>query len=236
MTEITEQPAAPPSLPKENTAAKSRKGRKKVRSAWISFVGRIIAQFVGSAATIGLGVMLLYKYQPGAADAAKLEASAASSAQVVDVRSTLSHGESSIAVLPLTDFSSNPSTTYVAGSMADLLTADLAQVSGVRVVSRTSAAGSARPGASATAIASSLGVRYVLEGSVTQSERRVRITAQLVDASRDELVWARRYERPATNILGVQEEVTADIVREVGALLARGSDVPLRASGTAGTR
>jgi adenylate cyclase len=105
--------------------------------------------------------------------------------------------------------------------MTEVLTADLAQIPWLHVVSRTSAASSAAQQRAVTEIAASLGVRYILEGSVAQANGRMRVTAQLIDASRDEHVWAHLYERPAQNVLATQEEVAAAIVRDLTAELAQ---------------
>jgi TolB-like protein len=212
---------------------KPRKGRKKVRSVWIAFVGRIVAQFVGSAATIGLGLLLLYRYQPAGAEPAEPSTPAATEASV-PAQVSPPHRDPSLAVLPLVHFAPDAREgreDYMASSMTDILTTTLAQLPWLHVVSRTSAARSARAEQSLAAIAMKLGVRYVLEGSVMQSGDRVRITAQLIDAARDEHVWAGRYERRAGDVLGVQEDVAAAIVRELAATLAAEGDTPLPTSG-----
>jgi TolB-like protein len=222
-------PPAPPSDPGVASGDdKSDKKRKKVRSAWISFVGRIVAQFVGSAATITLGLLLLHKYQP----AAKVQASNTSE-QTRTVRTDVrAANERSVAVLPLLNLSSNPGQQYVADSMTEILTADLAQIPQLRVLSRTSATNTDTQKRSVPDIAATLGVRYVLEGSVAQADGKVRITAQLIDASRDEHVWARRYDRPARNILDIQDEVAAAIVHDLATAVVNADEaVAVQTSG-----
>lgn len=68
-------------------------------------------------------------------------------------------------------------------------------------------------------IAQELGVDFIVEGSVAKAEDRVRITAQLIDAATDEHVWARSYDRSLRDLLSLQSEVAATIVREVNAAL-----------------
>jgi TolB-like protein len=218
------------------------KKRKKVRSVWIAFVGRILAQFVGSAATIGLGLLLLYKYEPSAASAKTGSiVSPAATASLAPQQSAQSHVAAttapaheglSLAVLPLAHFSSAPSHRYVADGITEVITADLAQLRWLRVVSRSSAAYSASQPHSAADIASSLGVRYILEGSVAESNGRLRVTAQLIDATRDEHVWARRYVREGVDLFAAQEEVARAIVRDLTDLLGNDEgDMPLATSG-----
>ena len=217
------------------------KKRKKVRSVWIAFVGRILAQFVGSAATIGLGLLLLYKYDPSAASATGSVASPAAAVSLAPPQSAPSHVAAttapvhdglSLAVLPLAHFSSAPSHRYVADGITEVITTDLAQLRWLRVVSRSSAAYSASQPHSATDIASSLGVRYILEGSVAESNGRLRVTAQLIDATRDEHVWARRYVREGVDLFAAQEEVARAIVRDLTDLLGNDEgDMPLATSG-----
>ena len=194
--------------------APPQKKQKKVRSVWISFVGRIVAQFVGSAATIVLGLMLLHKYQPAKVQASNTGGQAQSESKVVRAE-TRAADDMSVAVLPLLNLSSNPGQQYIADSMTEILTADLAQLPQLRVLSRTSATNVDTQKRSVPDIAATLGVRYVLEGSVAQADGKVRITVQLIDASRDEHVWARRYDRAAKNILDIQDEVAAAIVHDL---------------------
>jgi hypothetical protein len=130
-------------------SSKGKKGKKKVRSVWIAFVGRILAQFVGSAATIGLGLLLLSRYEPSgapattaavlASPASPASASTSSKSHSAATMTSPSHEGLSLAVLPLAHFSSAQSQRYIADSMTEVITADLAQLRWLHVVSRTSA-------------------------------------------------------------------------------------------------
>ncbi|TIV73670.1 MAG: hypothetical protein E5V78_35960, partial [Mesorhizobium sp.] len=57
-----------------------------------------------------------------------------------------------------------------------------------------------------------LGVRYVLEGSVRKAGERLRVTGQLIDAASGNHIWAERYDRPASDIFAVQDEITHSVV------------------------
>ena len=201
---------------------KKHKKHKKVRSVWISFVGRILAQFVGSAATIVLGLLLLHKYQPGSskADAAG-STNNAKTAAVVAVSPHIRAAENSIAVLPLRNLSRESSDQYLADSMTDVLKTTLAQIPGLVVVSGASAASfksDAREAQAAT------GARYVLEGSIVQDGGRLRVTTRLLDIDRDSHVWANNYERPVKDILKIEDEIATSVVREVTGIVLQGGE------------
>ena len=112
-----------------------KKKKKKARDAWISFVGRIVAQIVGAVATIFLGVYFVSRSNAPARDAAPTREAGGATAG----RSVSRSGDvPTIAVLPLQNFSGDPGQEYFADGMTEALIADLAQVKGLRVISRTS--------------------------------------------------------------------------------------------------
>jgi eukaryotic-like serine/threonine-protein kinase len=109
----------------------------------------------------------------------------------------------SIAVLPLDNYSGDPNQDYFAEGMTDELTANLATISQLRVISRGSAMqfkGKNRP--PTPDIAEKLNVDAVVEGSVSRSGDKVRITAQLIDARADKHLWANTFERSSRDSAG----------------------------------
>jgi len=125
----------------------------------------------------------------------------------------------SIVVLPLDNLSGDPAQDYFADGITDALITDLAQISSLRVISRTSAMhykGSHEP---LSEIAKELNVDAVVEGSVTRSDNRVRISAKLLEARADRHLWAKVYDRDMHEIMSLQEEVADSIVREIQAKL-----------------
>ena len=121
----------------------------------------------------------------------------------------------SIAVLPLENLSRDPEQEYFADGMTEALITNLAQIQALRVVSRTSAMrfkGVRKP---LPEIARELGVAAIVEGTVARSGDRVRITAQLIEASSDRHLWARSYERDLSDALALQAEVARAIAEEV---------------------
>jgi serine/threonine protein kinase/tetratricopeptide (TPR) repeat protein len=121
----------------------------------------------------------------------------------------------SLAVLPLDNLSGDPSQQYFADGMTDELITDLAQISGLHVISRTSAMQYKDSKKSLPQIAKELNVDGVIEGTVERVGERVRIRAQLIDAATDRHVWAKSYERALSDILAMQDEVARGIANEI---------------------
>jgi TolB-like protein/Flp pilus assembly protein TadD len=121
----------------------------------------------------------------------------------------------SLAVLPLTNISGDPSQDYFADGMTEELTTTLAKISSLKVISRVSAMRYRKTTKPLPQIAKDLNVDAVIAGSVERSGDRVKITAQLVEASSDHHLWAESYNRDLKDVLSVQDEVAAAIAREI---------------------
>jgi TolB-like protein/DNA-binding winged helix-turn-helix (wHTH) protein len=125
----------------------------------------------------------------------------------------------SLAVLPLENLSGDKEQEYFADGMTDALTTDLAQIGSLRIISRTSAMQFKGSKETLPQIGRDLKVDAVVEGTVTRSADRVRITAQLVEASSDQHLWARTYERDLKDVLALQDEIARDIAEQIRAKL-----------------
>jgi TolB-like protein/DNA-binding winged helix-turn-helix (wHTH) protein/Flp pilus assembly protein TadD len=121
----------------------------------------------------------------------------------------------SIAVLPLEDLTEDPAQGYFADGMTDALITDLAQIRGLRVISRTSVMQYKKSRKTLPEVARELGVDAVVEGTVTRSGPRVRVTAQLIHAPTDRHLWARSYERDLRDVLALQGEVAGAIAQAI---------------------
>jgi adenylate cyclase len=122
----------------------------------------------------------------------------------------------SIAVLPFLNMSGDLEQEYFSdGITEDIITA-LSKFRWFFVIARNSTFSFKGKEINVTQVAEDLGVRYVLEGSVRKAGMKVRITAQLIDASTGYHVWAERYDRDLEDIFSVQDEITHQIVRSVG--------------------
>ncbi|HKU28355.1 MAG TPA: winged helix-turn-helix domain-containing protein [Candidatus Sulfotelmatobacter sp.] len=123
----------------------------------------------------------------------------------------------SIAVLPLNNLSGDPSEEFFADGMTDQLITDLAKVGSLRVISRTSVMQYKDTKKGLPEIARELNVDAIVEGSVIRLGRRVRVTAQLIQAPTDQHMWAETYDRDAGDILTLQGDVADAIAQQVRA-------------------
>ena len=121
----------------------------------------------------------------------------------------------SIAVLPLQNLSNDPNQDYFSDGITDALTTELAQIGSLRVISRTSATQFKGTKETLPQIGRDLKVDAIVEGTVARAENRVRITAQLIEASSDHHLWAKSYERDLKDVLALQDEVARDIAEEI---------------------
>jgi TolB-like protein/DNA-binding winged helix-turn-helix (wHTH) protein len=120
-----------------------------------------------------------------------------------------------IAVLPLENLSGNPSEEYFADGITDELITEIAQLRPLRVTSRTSIMRYKGTHKSLPEIGSELGVDAILEGTVTRSEGRVRITAQLIEVHSDTHLWSAEYEREMKDVISAQQEVARDVAERI---------------------
>jgi len=121
----------------------------------------------------------------------------------------------SIAVLPFTNMSDDPEQEYFSdGITEDIITA-LSRLRWFFVIARNSTFAYKGEGADVRQVGRDLGVRYVLEGSVRRSGKRVRITAQLLDAATGTHMWAERYDRELIDIFALQDEITASVAAAI---------------------
>ncbi len=118
----------------------------------------------------------------------------------------------SIAVLPFSNMSDDPSQDYFADGMTEDLITDLSRISGLFVIARNSSFSYKGQQVKVRQVAEDLGVRYVLEGSVRRAGDQVRINVQLIDATTGGHLWAERYDATLADIFVLQDRVTEKIV------------------------
>ena len=122
-----------------------------------------------------------------------------------------------LAVLPFVNLSGDAHEDYFADGLTEEMIAQLGQLQPARlgVIARTSTVRYKDTKETAAQIARELGVGYLLEGSVRRSGERVRVTAQLIQATQQTHLWAETYERPLTDVLNIQREIAEKITHSL---------------------
>jgi adenylate cyclase len=118
----------------------------------------------------------------------------------------------SICVLPFANISDDPQQEYFSDGITEDIITDLSKVSALSVVSRNTAFSFKGKSLDLRQVARQLDVGHVLEGSVRKAGARVRITAQLIEGSKDSHIWAERYDHDLTDIFALQDEISQAIV------------------------
>ena len=141
--------------------------------------------------------------------------------------------EKSIAILPFESLSGNKDDSYFADGIQNEILSKLSKVSQLRVISRTSVM---RYGPTERqdihAIANTLGVTNVVEGTVRRIGQRVRITTELIDASKDQTVWSETYDRDLTDIFAIQNDVAEQVALALRGKLSRDEQATLQKTPT----
>jgi adenylate cyclase len=133
---------------------------------------------------------------------------------VADTRQAPSE-KPSIAILPFTNMSGDAEQEYFSDGITEDIITDLSKISSLFVIGRHTSFAYKDKLANLTAVATELGVRYLLEGSVRKAGNRIRITGQLIDGTTGGHLWAERYDRDLTDIFAIQDEITKAIVDQL---------------------
>ncbi|MEK6210792.1 MAG: adenylate/guanylate cyclase domain-containing protein [Pseudomonadota bacterium] len=128
----------------------------------------------------------------------------------------------SIAVLPFTNMSGDPKEDYLSDGLTEDIITILSKLPQIVVIARTSTFVYKGKAVDVRNVGRDLGVRYVLEGSVRRSDNQIRITAQLIDTTNGNHLWAERYDRPLKDLFALQDEITQKIVTELDVKLSVG--------------
>jgi serine/threonine-protein kinase len=126
----------------------------------------------------------------------------------------------SIAVLPFENLSDDPQNAHFSDGVQDAILTDLANVAHLRVISRTSVLVYRGTQRNVRDIAQQLGVTHVLEGTVQRDGKRVRVTAQLIDARIDHHLWAEHYDRDIADVFALESDLAQTIVGQLKIKLA----------------
>jgi adenylate cyclase len=138
----------------------------------------------------------------------------------------------SIAVLPFVNMSDDPKQEYFSDGLTDQIINGLSKVSNLFVIARNSTFTYKGKPVKVQKVAEDLGVKYVLEGSVQKTADRIRITAQLIDATTGHHLWSERYDRDPEDIFAVQDDITMEIMKAMQVKLSGGEQARVWARGT----
>jgi TolB-like protein/Flp pilus assembly protein TadD len=185
----------------KRTAAADAAGQRSRGGAWIYIV------LIGAALSVGL--FFVGRYTAGHATSQVREGTAAST-------------EKSIAVLPLLNESGDPKDEYFSDGLSEELIAALAQISGLKVIGRSSSFRFKDRKEEPKAIGEKLGVGTLLDGTVRKQGDRVRIVAELVNAADGIQLWTRTFDRQLKDIFAVQEEIARAVAESLKVTLLGG--------------
>ncbi len=147
------------------------------------------------------------------ASASELRAELKTVKQALEIPQAL--GDASIAVLPFKNLGEDREQDYFSEGLSEEIITALARIPGLRVIARTSAFAFRGTEQNARAIGERLKVSNILEGSVRRAGSHIRVTAQLVHVADESHAWSERYDRQATDIFGLQDEISEAIAAEL---------------------
>ena len=138
----------------------------------------------------------------------------------------------SLAVLPFVNMSGDQEQDYFSDGISEEIITALSKTPKLLVIARTSSFKYKGKQVDIRTVGMELGVRYVLEGSVRKAGDKVRITAQLIDATTEKHLWAERYDRNLREIFDIQDEITLAIIKAMQVELTKGEMSDLTGRGT----
>lgn len=187
----------------------------------LGWIGSNEAVLSGVAAAIVIIGVLLSPLRHRLSKTSATSSDARSDTPPAGLRPALVSDRPSIAVLPFTNLSGDPEHEYLADGLTEDIITGLSRVKQFFVIARNTTFTYKGRAVDVQEVSRDLGVRYVLEGSVRAAGDRIRVTAQLIDATTRAHAWAERFDRPLADILAVDDEVTDAIVGALQPALRR---------------
>ena len=139
----------------------------------------------------------------------------------------------SIAVLPFSNLSGDPAQDYIADGISENIISALSKISEMFVIASNSTFTYKGKPVKVQQVSEELGVRYVLEGSTQKIGNRLRITAQLIDATKGHHLWSEKYDRDMKDLFALQDEITHKIIVELQVKLTEGEQARVSHKSTA---
>jgi adenylate cyclase len=138
----------------------------------------------------------------------------------------------SIAVLPFDNLSGDPKQEYLADGISENIISVLSKISKMFVIARNSTFTYKGKPVNVQQVSRELGVRYVLEGSVQKADDRLRIMAQLIDATTGNHIWSERYDRKLEDLFALQDDISKKIITALQVKLTEGEQARTASKGT----
>jgi TolB-like protein/Tfp pilus assembly protein PilF len=198
-----------------------KREREVDRSASITHItSRRLDYIIIGLLVVAIGLFAFDRFVPRRVETAvaspEAQTPAVSSASTPSAASTAPAAtDNSIAVLPFVNMSSDKEQEYFSDGISEELLNLLAKIPQLQVTARTSSFAFKGKEIGITDVARQLHVAHVLEGSVRKSGSAVRITAQLINAATDTHLWSETYDRKLDDIFAVQDEIAADVVKQL---------------------
>ena len=138
----------------------------------------------------------------------------------------------SIAVLPFDNMSGDPEQDYITDGISENIISALSKISEMFVIARNSTFTYKGKPVKVQQVSEELGVRYIMEGSAQKVGNRIRITAQLIDATTGHHMWSEKYDRDIKDLFVLQDEITLEIIRAMRVQLTEGEQASVTGKGT----
>ncbi|HWZ67772.1 MAG TPA: adenylate/guanylate cyclase domain-containing protein [Stellaceae bacterium] len=167
----------------------------------------------GVLAVIGIAIVAWWAWSRGNSPTVAVQAPAVANPQAPSTVASTPAPRLSFVVLPFANLSSDPEQEYFADGITGDLTTDLSRISGSFVIARNTAFTYKGKSVDAKQVGRELGVRYVIEGSVRQTNDQVQVNVQLIDAESGAHLWADRFETDHANLAKAQNEITGRLAR-----------------------
>ncbi|WP_024519365.1 adenylate/guanylate cyclase domain-containing protein [Bradyrhizobium sp. Tv2a-2] len=132
---------------------------------------------------------------------------------------TVSSPHLSIVVLPFANIGGDPEQEYFVDGVTESLTTDLSRINGAFVIARNTAFTFKGKAVDVKKLGKELNIRYVLEGSVQRSSKRLRVNVQLIDAETGSHLWAERFDKPVVDLFDMQDEIVSRLANAIDAEL-----------------
>jgi TolB-like protein len=186
------------------------------RSASITHItSRRLEYIIIGLMLLAIGLFALERFIPRRIELAAASHEAQTPVPSAPTSSVVSPSDNTIAVLPFVNMSSDKEQEYFSDGISEELLNLLAKIPQLQVTARTSSFSFKGKEIAIPEIARTLNVAHVLEGSVRKSGNAVRITAQLIRAGTDAHLWSQTYDRKLDDIFAVQDEIAADVVKQL---------------------